>query len=167
MVKISVQNAVDVQRNENRGVIMDKDFVSQIIGQMSLPEPEINKYSPLTLAYLGDCVYELMIRTMFVYQGNTSAHKLHNRSSRLAKAKTQSDMIRVLKEELTKDEIAVYKRGRNAYSATRAKNSTVSDYRRATGFEALIGYLYMEKKYDRAVELVKIGLEKLKEAPWQ
>lgn len=146
---------------------MEKDFIGQILEQLSLPEPETNKYSPLTLAYLGDCVYEIIIRTMFVYQGNKSAQKLHNLSSNLVKAKMQSDMIRVLDEELTDEERRVFKRGRNAYSATKAKNSTVSDYRRATGFEALMGYLYMEKKYFRLVELVKIGLVKLKEAPWE
>lgn len=146
---------------------VQNDFIGQVLEQLELPTPEIKKYSPLTLAYLGDCVYEIVIRTMFVYQGNSSVQKLHNRSCRLVKAKTQSDMIRVLDEDLTEEEKAVYKRGRNAYSVTRAKNATVSDYRRATGFEALMGYLYMQKKYGRIVELVKIGLEKLEEATWE
>lgn len=146
---------------------MEKDFIGQVLEQLSLPEPEINKYSPLTLAYLGDCVYEIVIRTMIVYQGNSQVQKLHNRSSKLVKAKTQSDIIRAIDEDLTEEERNVFKRGRNAYSATRAKNATVSDYRRATGFEALMGYLYIGKNYDRIVELVKIGLEKIKEAPWE
>lgn len=142
------------ENNENQ------DFIGEILSQLDLPEPEINKYSPLTLAYLGDCVYEIIIRTMFVYQGNSAVQKLHKRSSNLAKAKTQSDMIRELDDYLTEEERLVFKRGRNAYSATRAKNATVSDYRRATGFEALMGFLYMEKRYARIVELVKLGFEK-------
>jgi len=146
--------------SENNG---GQDFIGEILEQLNLPVPEINKYSPLTLAYLGDCVYEIVIRTMFVYQGNAPVNKLHARSCKLVKAKSQSDMIRLLEEELTEEEIAIFKRGRNAYSVTRAKNASVSDYRRATGFEALMGYLYMEKRYRRIVELVKLGLEKLEQ----
>lgn len=142
---------------------MENDFIEQIIKQLSLEHDEVNKYSPLTLAYLGDCVYEIIIRTMLVYEGNSTVNKLHERASRLVKAKSQSDIIRLLEADLTEEEMTVFKRGRNAYSATRAKNATVSDYRRATGFEALIGYLYIQGSYKRIVELVKMGLERLKE----
>lgn len=155
----------NIEKNIDKSEKMD--FIGNILEQLELPKPETNKYSPLTFAYLGDCVYEIVIRTMFVYQGNTAVQKLHSRSCHLVKAKTQSDMIKVLEEELTEEEIAIFKRGRNAYSPTRAKNASMSDYRRATGFEALMGYLYMEKRYSRIVELVRKGLEALNEAPWK
>lgn len=77
---------------------MENDFIEQIIKQLSLEHDEVNKYSPLTLAYLGDCVYEIIIRTMLVYEGNSTVNKLHERASRLVKAKSQSDIIRLLEE---------------------------------------------------------------------
>ena len=77
-----------------------QDFIGEVLEQLNLPVPEIKKYSPLTLAYLGDCVYEIVIRTMFVYQGNAPVNKLHARSCQLVKAKSQSDMISVLEEIL-------------------------------------------------------------------
>lgn len=125
-----------------------------------LPEVDIKTYSPLTLAYIGDGIYELIIRTILVRRGNNQANKLHRMASSLVKASAQSAMIEVLKEELTEEELAVFKRGRNAHSGTMAKHATMSDYRRATGFEALMGYLYLKKDWERMVYLVKQGLEK-------
>ena len=116
-------------------------------------------YSPLTLAYIGDCVYELIIRTIFVYRGNAPVDKLNRKASSLAKASTQSAMIEALLGRLTEEEQSVYRRGRNAHFHTRAKNATVRDYKRATGFEALSGYLYLGKRFDRIMELVKAGIE--------
>ena len=78
-------------------------------------------------------------------------------------ASTQSLMMRAMQEELTEEEHAVYKRGRNAKSISPAKNQSITDYRRATGFEALVGYLYLKKQYERLLTLIKIGLESLKE----
>lgn len=123
-----------------------------------LPQVDIKTYSPLTLAYIGDGIYELIIRTILVKQGNTHASKLHQKASGLVKASTQSAMARILKEELTEEELSVFKRGRNAHSGTMAKNATMSDYRRATGFEALMGYLYLKKEWERMFYLVKRGL---------
>ena len=120
---------------------------------------DLATYSPLTLAYIGDCVYELIIRTRLVYAGNAPVDKLNRKASNLAKAGTQSAMIEALIPELMDEETAAYKRGRNAHSYTRAKNATAGDYRRATGFEALIGYLYLDKRFERIMELVKKGFE--------
>jgi ribonuclease-3 family protein len=131
--------------------------------QFKLEEVDVKTYSPLTLAYIGDGVYELIIRTVLVKRGNCQANKLHKRASQLVKAKAQSDIIHEIMEELSEEELAVYKRGRNAKSATMAKNATMSDYRRATGFEALIGYLYLREEMIRAIDLIKIGLEKIGE----
>lgn len=137
------------------------EILTQYFEQMfELPQVDIRTYSPLTLAYIGDGVYELIIRTLLVKQGNTHANKLHCMASSLVKASTQSAMARILKEELTEEELAVFKRGRNAHNGTMAKNATMSDYRRATGFEALIGYLYLKKDWERMLDLVKHGLTK-------
>lgn len=124
-----------------------------------LEDTDIRTYSPLTLAYIGDAIYELVIRTILVEKGNTQVNKLHNRASRLVKASAQSSMIEKLKPHLTEEEAAVFKRGRNAKSYTMAKNASMSDYRRATGFEALMGYLYLTERWDRMLELIKTGLE--------
>ncbi|MGN0369180.1 MAG: Mini-ribonuclease 3 [Butyrivibrio sp.] len=124
-----------------------------------LPDVNVSDYSPLTLAYIGDCVYELIIRTGLVYKGNAPVNKLNADASRYAKAGTQSAMIEKIMDSLSEEELSVYKRGRNAHSYTKAKNATSGDYRRATGFEALIGYLYLEQKFDRIMELVRMGFD--------
>ena len=102
-----------------------------------LEDTDIRTYSPLTLAYIGDAIYELVIRTILVEKGNTQVNKLHQRASKLVKASAQSAIIEKLKPHLTEEETGVFKRGRNAKSFTMAKNASMSDYRRATGFEAL------------------------------
>ena len=129
----------------------------------ALSEVDVKTYSPLTLAYIGDGVYELIIRTILVKEGNSQASKLHQKASRLVKASAQAFMAESIKDSLTEEELAVFKRGRNAHSPTMAKNATMSDYRRATGFEALMGYLYLKKEWERMFLLVKQGLERLKE----
>lgn len=122
----------------------------------------VAEYSPLTLAYIGDCVYELIIRTNLVYEANAPVNKLNKKASDMAKAKTQALIIDGIMDKLTEEEEAAYKRGRNAHSFTKAKNATTGEYRRATGFEALIGYLYLQKKFDRIMEIVKYGFELIK-----
>lgn len=129
--------------------------------EFSCKEVDIKTYSPLTLAYIGDSIYDLIIRTVIVEQGNRGTSGLHKSASQLVKAGTQAAMIEALAEELTEIEMAVYKRGRNAKSYTSAKNATIADYRKATGFEALMGYLYLTDDCDRAIELIKIALKRL------
>lgn len=124
-----------------------------------LEKQPAGSYSPLTLAYIGDAVYELVIRTIIVERGNAPVNKLHKRSAALVKAPAQAAMILALEPMLSEEELHIFKRGRNAKSYTSAKNATMIDYRTATGFEALIGYLYLEEKYERIVELMKAGLE--------
>ena len=134
-----------------------KDYFKEAF-QISQVDPK--GYSPLALAYIGDGVYELMIRTILDSKKDMQVQKYHKKASDLVKAQTQANMIHAIAEELTEEEMAVYKRGRNAKSYTMAKNATVSDYRAATGFEALIGYLYLKEDLIRAIELVKIALER-------
>ena len=128
-----------------------------------LKSVDADSYSPLTLAYIGDCVYELTIRTLLVNKGNAPVNKLNKKASELAKAPTQSRMISMLVENelLTEAELAVYRRGRNAKSFSTAKNATVSDYRRATGFEGLICWLYLKGESERALEIIKLAFDKL------
>ena len=119
---------------------------------------DVRAYSPLTLAYIGDGIYELVIRSIVVERANRSANDLHKKTTRYVKAPAQSAMIEALLPELTEDEEAVYRRGRNAKSYTTAKNASVADYRRATGFEALMGYLYLTGQTDRMLALIKEGI---------
>ena len=123
-----------------------------------LEDTDIRTYSPLTLAYIGDAIYELVIRTILVEKGNTQVNKLHQRASKLVKASAQAEIVEKLKPYLTEEEMGIFKRGRNAKSFTMAKNASMSDYRRATGFEALMGHLYLTEKWDRMLELIKIGI---------
>ena len=123
-------------------------------------EVDIRTYSPLTLAYIGDAIFELVVRTVLVERKNTQAEKLHKAATKIVKAETQALMIEALKEDLTEEELAVFKRGRNAKAMTRAKNATMSEYRRATGFEALMGYLYLKGDLARMIELIRLGVEK-------
>lgn len=129
--------------------------------QFNIKKQDIRTYSPLTLAYIGDGVFDLIIRTVVVDKGNTSPNELHRHTSSIVKAHTQALMAEALMEELTEEEHDVYRRGRNAKSFTTAKNATVADYRKATGFEALMGYLYLEDKFDRAVYLSRRALDLL------
>lgn len=122
---------------------------------------DIKTYSPLTLAYIGDAIYDLMIRTVVVERGNRAANGLHKTTSRIVNAGTQAALIEALAEYLTEEETAVYKRGRNAKSYTSAKNASIGDYRKATGMEALLGYLYLTNRMDRAISLVKMGLSRI------
>ena len=137
------------------------EFVSYMNELFQMEEVDIREYSPLTFAYIGDCVYDLVIKSLVINAGNKQVNKLHQETSRLVQASTQSLMMRTMQEHLTEEEHAVYKRGRNAKSVSPAKNQSITDYRRATGFEALLGYLYLKKDYKRLLDLVKIGLDSL------
>lgn len=139
------------------------EFNSYMQEVFQMKEVDVNSYSPLTLAYIGDSIYDLIIKSLVINQGNRQVNKLHKETSMYVQASTQSLMMRAMQEELTEEEHAVYKRGRNAKSVSPAKNQSITDYRRATGFEALLGYLYLKKEWKRMLDLVKIGLDSLKE----
>lgn len=139
---------------------MEESMMKQAL---KLEEVDVRTYSPLVLAYIGDAVYELLIRTKVINHGSMQVNKMHKKSASLVKAETQANLIKALLEELTEEETAVYKRGRNAKSATTAKHATMIDYRMATGFEALIGYLYLTDRYERLLTLVHNGLENIGE----
>lgn len=142
---------------------MEKGIDAYIREQFDIKEVDIRTYSPLTLAYIGDGIFDLVIRSVVVGRGNTSANELHRKTSRIVKAHTQAEMIEKLVPQLTEEENDIYRRGRNAKSPTMAKNATMSDYRKATGFEALMGYLYLADRFDRILYLVKEGLKEINE----
>lgn len=136
-------------------------LLSRIKEEFGLQKVDLKTYSPLTLAFLGDCVYEIVIRTILVGRGNCTVNSLHKRKSQLVKAETQSVMAEFLLQYMTETEEAVYKRGRNATSHSVAKNASVADYRKATGLEAVFGYLYLADDMDRVMQLMKMGIEAL------
>ena len=136
------------------------DFLEYYKKSMGLEPVDVRTYSPLVLAYIGDAVYELMIRSKVINHGSMQVNKMHKHRAALVKASAQAQLIKALQEELTEEELAAYKRGRNAKSATMAKHATMIDYRMATGLEALVGWLFLTEQYARLVELVSRGLVK-------
>lgn len=126
-----------------------------------LGEVDLKTLSPLTLAFVGDCIYDLILRTVIVERHNASPNQLHREKSRLARASAQAEMAEVLQEHLTQEELAVYRRGRNAKSHTTAKNASVLDYRKATGLEALYGWLYLSGQEERLLQLIRLSLDRL------
>lgn len=143
--------------------MMEPDLFEIIRKKMELKEINVNDYSPLTLAYIGDGIYEIVVRTIIVDEANRQVNKIHKASSQLVKAQSQAKMIHLIMDMLTEEEKSIYKRGRNAKAVTRAKNASMSDYRVATGFEALMGWLYLSGKSDRMMELMKTGIELFKQ----
>ena len=121
-----------------------EEYIRTIPG---MKEIDAKQCSPLVLAYVGDCVYDLIIKTMVVGRGNRPVHRLHEETSQYVQASAQSFMMRSMQEHLNEEEHGVYRRGRNARSVSPAKNQSITDYRRATGFEALIGHLYLTGQY--------------------
>lgn len=136
----------------------NKNLLEEIHHYFPMDGREINAYSPLTLAYLGDAVYEIIIRTLIVEERPRTVKTLHKHASRLVNAKAQATLMISIEHALTKEEVTIYKRGRNAKSHSVAKNADIHDYRIATGLEALMGYLYLTGNTNRCLELIKLGL---------
>ena len=120
-------------------------------------ESEINQMSPLVWAYVGDCVYELYIRTYLVDNTSLKPHKLHIESIKYVKAGAQAKFLENFYDDLTDDEKDIVRRGRNANSYTHPKNMDISDYRHATGLEAVFGYLYLSGQQERITELFELA----------
>lgn len=139
------------------------EFDSYMHELFEMQEVDIKTYSPLALAYIGDCIFDLVIKNIVLNRGNKQVQKLHRETSMIVQASSQSKMMRVIQDELNEEEHTVYKRGRNSKTVSPAKNQSVTDYRRATGFEALMGYLYLKKDWKRMLELIKMGLTALED----
>ncbi len=123
-----------------------------------LPSRDWKQYAPLTLAYIGDAAYDLVIRTVLVKREDTQTQKLHRRASSYVSAKAQAAIAEALQPEFSEEEASVYRRGRNASPATKPKSASREEYLEATGFEALIGYLYLEGEFERMCELIRKGM---------
>lgn len=141
------------------------DFLSAVEKYFGSSKLKPEQYSSLGLAYIGDGVYDLIIRTIVIDLGNGKVKNFHRLTSSVVKAESQAKLVKVILEQLTEEELTIYRHGRNAKSATSAKNASIVDYRIATGFEALLGYLYLKHQMDRALFLVKYGLEETKQLP--
>ncbi len=123
-----------------------------------LPSRDWKQYAPLTLAYVGDAAYDLVIRTILVKREDVQTRKLHRKATSYVSAKAQAAIVKTLLPEFSGEEEAIYRRGRNASPATKPKSATTEEYLEATGFEALLGYLYLSGEFDRMCELIREGL---------
>lgn len=143
-----------------KSIISLEDSLDTVFG---LSSKDWKLYSPLTLAYLGDAVYEMVIRTICVKRTNMQTQKLHRKVTGYVSAKAQAKMMDALIGELSEEEESIYRRGRNSKPYTKAKNASMEEYLKATGFEALVGYLYLQKEYERMNTLIARGIEALQE----
>lgn len=132
--------------------------INEAFGKETAP---LNTYSPQALAFLGDCVFEIVVRTLVLEQSNRPANALHKTKTKIVNAGTQARIIEAIQSELTEEEASVYRRGKNAKTMSPAKNADIRDYHKATGLEALCGYLYLKGDLDRLIGLLKSGFEKL------
>ena len=132
-------------------------MIDRIKEEFSLEGADPSQYSPLSLAFIGDSIYGTVAKTVVVLEGNCPADKLNRKAVKYVKAVSQSKAADYLIENglFTEEETTVYKRGRNAKSPTGAKNAPVGDYRKATGLEAVFGWLYLRGETDRVIELMK------------
>ena len=135
----------------------NQQLLEQIQQKFLLKQMPAKEYSPLVLAYIGDGIYDMIVRTIFVSYGNTQVDKLNKQASNVCRASSQAAIAFAIAPLLTEEETSAYRRGRNARSFTKAKNATMSDYRHATGLEALCGYLYLYGEMERLLDLLSEG----------
>ncbi len=140
---------------------MAVDLNAYLNEQFQIQPKDIRTYSPLTLAYIGDAIFDVVIRSILVNRGNTAVNRLHSKASSIVKAPTQADFVRVLEADFTESEADWYRRGRNSKPHTKAKNASTTEYLEATGFEAVLGYLYLTGDMDRICQLVSLGIDRL------
>lgn len=138
-----------------------EESLGQIMAHFPLTPQEVRSYSALAFAYIGDSVYDLIIRTMITSRGNNRPNKYHQQVIQYVNANAQTRMMDRIKPLLTEEEKIMFRRGRNAKSISCAKNQSHHDYRIATGFETLIGYLYMTGQMERIMELLSVGLDEI------
>ncbi|EAA0010427.1 TPA: ribonuclease III domain-containing protein [Clostridioides difficile] len=125
-----------------------------------MEKTELVTMSPLVLAYLGDTVYETYIREYLIRQNTQrKVNDLHKLAIKYVKAKAQATIIYEIEIELTEEESKIYKRGRNQKSNTSPKNADIIDYKHATGFEALVGYLYLNNEIERLQYIINKGIK--------
>lgn len=127
---------------------------------------DVNLINGIALAFEGDAVYSMYIRRYLIFQGLTKPNQLHREATKYVSAKAQANLISLMLEEgiLTEKEEDIYKRGRNANSHTKAKNTDIVTYRMSTGFEAVMGYLHMTEAIERLEELIDWCIKRVEES---
>lgn len=135
------------------------DMLDEIHRFFPAEKKDIRCISPLKLAYLGDAVFEIIIRTLTIDRMNGPVKKLHKETSSIVNAGSQASLMRAMLPYLTEEENAAYRHGRNARASSVAKHADIHDYRNATGLEALFGYLYLSGETSRAIELLKLSMD--------
>lgn len=146
----------DMDDNCNRIMSSDENIFVKILVELGANKRGAREYSPLVLAYLGDAIYELFVRTMVIAEENAPVYKLHKHSTDFVKAKAQSRAVHKILEFLTQEEQEIVRRGRNAKPGTVPKNADIMEYKYATGLEALLGYLYLKQDYIRLMQVLKM-----------
>jgi ribonuclease-3 family protein len=143
----------------------DKEYLSkeEILNLISSPinELEVKRLNPLVLAYIGDAVFELYIRKYLIITQGTLVNQLHKQATKFVKAEAQAYIVHNITDSLTEEEITIVKRGRNSKSGSVPKNADLSDYKYATGFEALIGYLYLIGSQERLINLISEAIRQV------
>ena len=139
---------------------MEESLRTLILKEFPHEEIDIRTYSPGTLAFLGDAVYSLVIRTILVSKGNRQAEKLHNETTYYVRAEQQAAIGLAVYDLMTEEEKKVYRRGRNSNPYHHAKSSSLEEYLQATALEALCSYLYLQDRTDRLLELLREGIRR-------
>ncbi len=138
------------------------ELCKALLKTMNVPEVDeakLRMMNPLALAYIGDGVHEIMVRTYVISKYKGTVNQLNQRVVKMIKATAQAKVVRDLQDQLTEEELAIVKRGRNQKSATVPKNTSVGEYRQASGFEALLGWLFLTGKEERLVEIIAKAVE--------
>ena len=137
---------------------MEESLRSLILKEFPHDEVDIRTYSPSTLAFLGDAVYSLVIRTILVSKGNRQVEKLHNETTYYVRAQQQAEIGMAVYDLMTEEEKKIYRRGRNSNPYHHAKSASMEEYLQATALEALCGYLYLQDREERLIELLREGI---------
>ena len=137
---------------------MEESLRSLILKEFPHDEVDIRTYSPSALAFLGDAVYSLVIRTILVSKGNRQVEKLHNETTYYVRAQQQAEIGMAVYDLMTEEEKKIYRRGRNSNPYHHAKSASMEEYLQATALEALCGYLYLQDREERLIELLREGI---------
>jgi len=116
----------------------------------------MSQLNGVTLAYMGDAIYEVLIREMLLKKGIQKVDNLHKEAIKFTSAIGQNKAVEAIRDLLSEEEMGIFKRGRNASGDRKARNASVMEYRQATGLEALFGFLYLDKRFSRIYELLEL-----------
>ena len=147
------------QRSKMEEILKFEGLADDIKQSFGLNDIDLRTYNPLSLAFIGDSIYETIIRTLVVEKGNKSVNAMAKEKNTLVNATKQSEIGEFLKDYYTEEESEIYRRGKNAKTANHSKSAAYSDYHKATGLEAVFGYLYLTGRIDRCIELLTIAIK--------